>query len=63
MNKSNHESKKSPGHKFSGQLSSSHRGTHRFGHYQLRIPHLKNKHNIFQISIYYDTRNIPNDNR
>ena len=29
----------------------------------LRIPHLKNKHNIFQFSIYYDTRNIPNDNR
>lgn len=46
-----------------GSYPGSHRGTHRFGHYQLRIPHLKNKHNIFQFSIYYDTRNIPNDNR
>ncbi|MCS2312541.1 hypothetical protein NXW05_21710 [Phocaeicola vulgatus] len=64
MNESNHESKKITWTQIlRAVIQADHRGTHRFGHYQLRIPHLKNKHNIFQFSIYYDTRNIPNDNR
>ena len=63
MNESNHESKKITWTQILRAVIQAAIAAHRFGHYQLRIPHLKNKHNIFQFSIYYDTRNIPNDNR
>lgn len=64
MNKSNHESKKITWTQIlRAVIQAAIAALTALGITSCASLHLKNKHNIFQFSIYYDTRNIPNDNR